>query len=135
MGATDLSLYKYFLKFGDIHSIKTLNPRGDNTSYKKVAFINFFKPEDAREAKSEMEGKVIGGHPMYIKWGKKLTFNQLNSILNVAFDLLPHIYVVIPQNNKIKVIIDRVANLINEVKQFRFSFIIIGRLNYRKNFN
>jgi RNA recognition motif-containing protein len=116
VGATDLSLYKYFSRFGDIESIKTLNPRGDNTSYKKVAFINFFKPEDARKAKSKMEGKNIGGHPIYIKWGKKLTLNQTNSVSNCAFDLLPHIYVNIPENPKNKIIIDRVANLINEVK-------------------
>ncbi len=115
MGATELSLYKAFSKFGDIESIKTLNPRGDDTSHKKVAFINFFKSEDAKEAKSDMEGKVIGGHPIYVKWGKKFTLNQTNSILNWAFDLLPHIYVSVPENSKTKIIIDRVANLINEV--------------------
>jgi hypothetical protein len=63
-----------------------------------------------------MDGKIIGGHPIKIKWGKKLTQSLTNSVSNIAYDMLPHVYVTIPDDQKIKMIIDRISMLINEVQ-------------------
>ncbi len=66
------TLYKHFHKYGDIDSIKILTPK-ESTSGKNIAFINFFKQDQAVNAKTSMEGKLISGHQIKIKWGKKLS--------------------------------------------------------------
>jgi RNA recognition motif-containing protein len=73
-------LYKQFSKFGEIESIKIIPPKIEDKYPKNIAFICFYRTEFAINAKNAMDGKVILGMPVNIKWGKKINIKFSNFV-------------------------------------------------------
>jgi len=117
---TEETLYKHFIKFGGIESLKIMPPKAEGTFSKNIAFINFLKPEYAKKAKEAMNEKIISGSIVKIKWGRKLnTNNQLPIHIR---EILPQIFVKIPEDKKLRAIIDKVAKLVVEVRILNYIY-------------
>lgn len=120
---TEELLYKYFSKFGGIESIKILPPKvGNNMFSRNIAFINYFKPEYALKAKNEMEGKIILGNPIKIKWGKNNQTLQNLVSPTLSYDTLQHIYIKFPTEKGKLELINKLAKIIAEVLNYLFNF-------------
>lgn len=136
---TEELLYKSFFVFGEIESIKIMTPKIENSIYqcqtiatKNIAFINFFKPEYAKGAVQKMDGKLLMGHPIKIKWGKQSNIKKIysNCVSPTAYKMLPHIFVTIPENQRIKEIIDKVAKIVAEEGYLVEKYLLEKESNY-----
>lgn len=78
---TEESIYKHFIKFGGIESIKIIPPKTDVSYNKNIAFINFLKSEYAKEAKEFMNEKMLSGNQIKTKWGRKLPKKDLSNMI------------------------------------------------------
>ena len=65
---TDDKLNDLFKKFGKITSAKVMYKEGFSMGF---GFVNFSTPEEATKAMAEMNGKFIGGKPLYVALHQK----------------------------------------------------------------
>jgi len=79
----ELELKELFSKYGTIRSIKVKKPQiwspnvqmsGSSTSY-GIAYVDFFKEEDAQKAMKELNGYQIGANRLSIDYYQKQSYN------------------------------------------------------------
>ena len=76
---TENVLADVFRKYGPIHSLKIMWPRGEEQSHRKhnSGFVSFKRRRDAEDAKFHLNGKKLEGNTMRIDWGKSVSRNRI----------------------------------------------------------